>query len=118
MYNGEHIEYFKSITKSSQNDSNNNNNNNNDNDNNDNNNNGSNNGIKITESMICNYYISKLKQIIKNCDTNINNEPKIGSFLIESVIGCGGQVFLPTNLLSKASLVCKNYDILLIVDEV
>eukprot|EP01084_Bolivina_argentea_P215751 366372_1 len=72
------------------------------------------------EDKVCDYYIKKLSQLIDKIDPLRN---KIAAFIGETVIGCGGQVFLPKLFLLKLkTLFINKYGNknrpLIIVDEV
>eukprot|EP01083_Nonionella_stella_P089269 249052_1 len=72
------------------------------------------------EDMVCDYYINQLSQLIDTVDRDRN---KFAALIGESVIGCGGQIFLPRLFLFKCKQLFEDkygtkHRPLMIIDEV
>ena len=72
------------------------------------------------EDKICDYYIDELSKLIDKIDPDRN---KIAALIGETIIGCGGQVFLPKKFLLKCKQLFstkygKQNRPLMIIDEV
>ena len=60
-------------------------------------------------------YILQVKSLVSKL---YNNNKKLSCFLVESILGCGGQVVLPPNYLKEVFKIIRNRKALCIIDEV
>ena len=68
-----------------------------------------------TESIFGDYYIRVLK---KKIDKIKKDGKKLAFFIIEPIMGCGGQVIIPSDFMKEAFVLVKEAGGLFIVDEV